>query len=54
MKIINFEKKESDTINKRTAGIRDAVHSVCNLKNGIPNKFLWFFTMDQTMIIILS
>ena len=33
---------------------RGATHTVCSLKYSVPKKFLYFFIMDQTMIIILS
>ena len=33
-----------------TGEYRGAAHSISNLKK----KFLWFFIMDQTMIVILS
>ena len=33
---------------------RGAAHIICNLKYNVLRKFLSFFTMDQTMIIILS
>ena len=33
---------------------RGAVNSICNLKCSIPKEILVVFTMDQTMIIILS
>ena len=31
-----------------------ATHSICNLKYNVPKKFLQFFIMDLTIIIILS
>ena len=40
-----------------TGKYRGATHSIFNLKyskRNIPKEFLWFFTMDQTIIIILS
>ena len=37
-----------------TGEYRGAPHSICNLKNNVPKKFLWFVTMDLNMIIILS
>ena len=33
---------------------RGAAHSICNLKYSVPKKFLQFFIMDQTTIMILS
>ena len=47
----NFEVKIHDHY---TGKYRGAGHSTCNSKYIIPKKFLWFFIMDQTMIIILS
>ena len=37
-----------------TGEYRGAPHSICNSKNIVPKKFLWFVTMDLNMIIILS
>ena len=31
-----------------------AAHSLCNLKYSVPKKFILFFIMDVSMIIILS
>ena len=33
-----------------TGKYRGAAHSICNLKLSVPEKFLQFFIMDQTMI----
>ena len=33
---------------------RCAVHNICKLKIVYQNTFMWFFTMDQTMIFISS
>ena len=33
---------------------RGAAHSICNLIYSVPKKFLQFFIMDQTIIMILS
>ena len=29
-------------------------HRICNLKHSVPKKFPWLFTIDLTMINILS
>ena len=33
--------------------IAGAVYSICNSKQSVPKKFLWFFKMNKTMNIIL-
>ena len=33
---------------------RGAADSICNLNYSIPKEILWFFTVDLTMVIILS
>ena len=33
---------------------RGAAHSICNLIYSVPKKFLQFFIMDETIIMILS
>ena len=38
-----------------TGEYRGTAHSICNLKYSVPKKkFLYFFIMDLTIIIILS
>ena len=37
-----------------TREYRGATHSICKLRYSVPKKILQFFTMDLTMIIILS
>ena len=37
-----------------TEEYRGAAHSICNLIYSVPKKFLLFFIVGQTMIIILS
>ena len=37
-----------------TDGYRGAAYSICNSKYSIPKEILKFFTVDLTMIIILS
>ena len=39
---------------QHTGKYRGAARSICNLKQSIPKKVLWFFTVDQTIIITLS